>query len=84
MERLLINRNPLKVISLKDELTNLKELDIGNTELQELNLKFFPQLTTLWVDSEEQFKRMHIFNNYKNVLITSGKFYKEILPKDLL
>ena len=83
LERLLINENPLKVISLKDELTNLKELDIGNTELQELNLKFFPQLTTLWVDSEEQFKRMNIFNNYKNVLITSGKYYKEILPKDV-
>lgn len=81
LERLCVYRNPLKMFSSEGVFSNLKELDISETEITELNLKSFPQLETLRVSGKEQFYRIRLFNICRNLTVTSGKYYSETLPK---
>ena len=81
LKTLIIEMNPIAEVPKSIIFSNLEKLDIKSTNIKTIDIKQFPNLKELWIDSKNRLDSITFQNITHDFIATSGKFFSQTIQK---
>lgn len=81
LKTLIIEMNPIAEFPKAVIFSNIEKLDIKSTNIRTIDIKQFPSLKELWIDSKNRLDNITLQNITHDFMATSGKFFSQTIQK---